>query len=335
MLLTAIVTVASLAACDPGGILGDGPYRPTGHHFVKEISTPRPEYTHDMRTAESLDASKLFVQCKNGPLKGCTKAQLQEYTQGAIKLVWNGFYATQTSAKPPFLHLFVQHGIKKGWNTKTSCTTVDGQTLPYDELIYAYCPADGTVYLGEDRMWQIYGYGYLAPILALAHEYVHRLQSLAGVTSLITPPDNWGTLTKTQKEEFLRPWSNLLENQADCGAGVWLHFAQDHGMVDPTQDPISQVVQFFVDLNRKAGRTTDPDHGTPELRRAQFLRGYNSKDGLVGCNDYHDNAGHSITPRPIMPVPAKPSTKPSTPAKALPDLRTTVRPSSEAYILAA
>jgi predicted metalloprotease len=102
----------------------------------------------------------------------------------------------------------------------------------------------------------------------------------------------------------------LWEHQADCGAGVWLRFAQDHHMVSAKEDPIGGVVRFFDDLNKEKHRTTDPTHGMPNERRQLFLRGYNSPNGLMGCNDIHDSMGHSLASRPIVPPPTVPSTTP-------------------------
>ena len=141
-----------------------------------------------------------------------------------------------------------------------------------DDSVALYCPADDTIYVGQQFAADLYegvlenlpgetaGYGRAAGDFAVAyvvsHEYAHNLQQELGVF------DNQVT-----------PSARPFELQADCMAGTWAYsvFAQGDlapGDLEEATNAALAVGDFDVGNARH--------HGTPQERRAALLLGYES-----------------------------------------------------------
>jgi predicted metalloprotease len=275
-------------------------YHPTGSHpFEKTIAEPTRRSPQDEPQAHQIYASLKLHRCsRSNPLKGCQQSDMEEYVEGAMHLVWDDYYAKVTSAHPPQYHQYIPPN-PKGF-TYTSCADIGGTLVHFTPTFFGYCPADKTVYIGEDRLWSLYQAGPLAPMVAIAHEYGHRLQAAeeANVTATIKPPKNWSKLSDKEKVNYLEPWFEKMERQADCAGGAWLRYAQLHMDIGATSKVIDQIVSWLIAADKAAAKKprnpNNPDkHLSGTERRADFLKGYNSPTGIKGCNSYFE--------RPIVP----------------------------------
>lgn len=131
-----------------------------------------------------------------------------------------------------------------------------------------YCPADDTIYLsqrfaadlwdgvleglpGDGRAAGDFGVAYV-----VAHEYAHNLQEEFGVF------DQFDGAT-------VRP----LELQADCFAGAWGNSVYRQGLLEPGD--IEEAIGTALAVGDFD--TNDAQHhGTPDERRAAWLRGFES-----------------------------------------------------------
>jgi predicted metalloprotease len=137
-----------------------------------------------------------------------------------------------------------------------------------------YCPADDTIYMGQDFASNLYagvaqglpgesaGYGRAAGDFAvayvLAHEYAHNLQQELGV---------FARRGGSQAKPF--------ELQADCLAGSWANSVYEQGLLDPSDlDEILNTALAVGDF--EVG--TEQHHGRPEERRDAVLVGFESGD---------------------------------------------------------
>jgi predicted metalloprotease len=128
---------------------------------------------------------------------------------------------------------------------------------------YEYCPGNDTIYIGQELLWGFYRLGDAAPVVGLAHEYGHHLQ-----TYLRLP------FPRTARE------SVRYENQADCIAGAWAKYASEKGWLEEADD-----LKDIEGLMRAIGsrETSSRDHGTTAERVAAFNTGF--KSGLNGCTE--------------------------------------------------
>ena len=139
-----------------------------------------------------------------------------------------------------------------------------------DDASAFYCPADDTIYVGQQFAADLYrgvlrglpgeraGYGRAAGDFAvayvLAHEYAHNLQQELGVF------DN-------SVGRSARPY----ELQADCMAGTWAHSVFEAGLLAPGDlEEATNAALAVGDFD--VGNAQH--HGTPQERRAALLAGY-------------------------------------------------------------
>ena len=170
----------------------------------------------------------------------------------------------------------------------TALETGCGPRSPGDAALY--CPVDGTIYLNpwflESKRQDV---GDYAPITVLAHEWGHHVQALTN-----TPYTS----------------GNQFELQADCLAGVYTQYAEEHGLLDPGD--ISEAVSISGESGDPLGLPQDQPgaHGINDDRIKAFMRGY--LDGLAACGLVLP-AGPAV-PRPAAvpsePGPQAPSTLP-------------------------
>jgi hypothetical protein len=144
-----------------------------------------------------------------------------------------------------------------------------------------YCPADDTIYIGQQFAADLYrgvlrglpgesaGYGRavgdFAVAYVLAHEYGHNLQQELGVF------DNSVSSTA-------RPF----ELQADCMAGTWAFSVYEEGLLRPGDlEEATNAALAVGDFDRG----NEQHHGTPTERRDALLAGFDSGDPSV-CSRY-------------------------------------------------
>lgn len=159
--------------------------------------------------------------------------------------------------------------------------TLTGCGPPADDSVALYCPADDTIYVGQQFAADLYagvlaglpgeaaGYGHargdFAVAYVVAHEYAHNLQQELGVFSNTVSPS-------------ARPF----ELQADCMAGVWAYsvFAKgdlEEGDFEEATSAALAVGDFDVG--------NEQHHGKPEERREALVAGFNSGDPAA-CRRY-------------------------------------------------
>ena len=159
--------------------------------------------------------------------------------------------------------------------------TLTGCGPPADDSVALYCPADDTIYVGQQFAADLYagvlrdlpgeraGYGRAAGDFAVAyvvaHEYAHNLQQELGVF-----------------DNSVSPTARPFELQADCMAGVWAYsvFAKgdlEEGDIQEATNAALAVGDFDVGNKQH--------HGTPEERREALEAGFNSGDPSV-CRRY-------------------------------------------------
>jgi predicted metalloprotease len=145
---------------------------------------------------------------------------------------------------------------------------------PVDDSVALYCPADDTIYIGQQFAADLYrgvlrglpgeaaGYGRAAGDFAVAyvvaHEYAHNLQHELGIFANRVTPN-------------ARPF----ELQADCMAGTWAFSVFAEGDLEPgdlqeAADAALAVGDFDVGNSQH--------HGTPVERRDALLLGYRTGD---------------------------------------------------------
>jgi len=117
-----------------------------------------------------------------------------------------------------------------------------------------YCPAEEAIYyapIGLDEHHR--RIGDFAPIVVMAHEWGHHLQTLLG----IAPAPG-----------------NAFELQADCLAGVYARDAGRKGLLDPGD--LTEAVAMAAEAGDPVGLPQDAPgaHGTNDDRITALMRGY-------------------------------------------------------------
>lgn len=133
-----------------------------------------------------------------------------------------------------------------------------------NSFAYEYCPADQTIYIGQDLLWEFYDrVGDAAPAVGLAHEWGHHVQTSVGIF-----PRN-------------RAEAIQFENQADCISGAWARHAEEQGWLE-TDDDLRDVQLMMEEIASAEG--PNRDHGTAEEREDAFRSGFDK--GISACNSY-------------------------------------------------
>lgn len=139
------------------------------------------------------------------------------------------------------------------------------------DFAYFFCPIDngghGLAFIGLDmQTWIADGTHYLAPYIAIAHEWGHKLQ-------LTLTPHAYG---------------QQLEDGADCVGGAWLRWFNDREGLGLS---IADLIPLYG-LATKIEKQYEGDvHGTRLDRGVAMLNGY--LHGVASCNWY----------TPTVPVP--------------------------------
>jgi len=229
---------------------------------------------------EFADARGVCLPCKD--FEGCfTKpGDMYYFFNAGLDMIET--FGTESLGKPtsPRAWLYVPTGV----TGKEACVDPDGSgaAAKYTDQSYEYCPGDQTIYVGEQAMWEFYSdHGDAAPIVALAHEWGHHLQTVAGMVV---------------RRDHKRADILAQEIQADCVAGAWTGWAKTRGMLNE-QDDLQDVGALMTAIAEFGPERT---HGTLEERVGAFETGF--REGLASCNRYVDqkplvtSAGASATP---------------------------------------
>lgn len=193
--------------------------------------------------------------CPNNSLENCySYAQMQQFYNAAITYVDRFFSATYQNLPRPSHYYYLAAG--------TAPSTPCG---PQNDRAYAYCPADHSVYLGQNQLWTFYHEaGDSAAVIGLAHEGGHHIQSIAGVPE-----------PRTFAESIRH------ENQADCVAGAFVRFVIRSGWLE--QDDVGDVRTLLGMIASSESPTRN--HGTLAERAASMLLGLNG--GVPACNAFY------------------------------------------------
>ena len=143
-----------------------------------------------------------------------------------------------------------------------------------------YCPADHRVYIDlqffDDLSRRFGAPGDFAHAYVLAHEVGHHVQNLLGISSEVR------SLQQQTDRQGANQLSVALELQADCLAGVWGHYANRDGIIDPGDfdEALRAAAAIGDDTMQSRGRGyVQPEsftHGSAEQRQSWLHRGLES-----------------------------------------------------------
>jgi predicted metalloprotease len=144
-----------------------------------------------------------------------------------------------------------------------------------------YCPGDQKVYIDlsfyQELKDRFRAPGDFAQAYVVAHEIGHHVQNLLGLMERAKAGPNGRRDTANQ-------FSVRLELQADFLAGVWAHYAQMQGLIEPGDiDEALRAASAIGDdrLQRESQGYVVPDsftHGTSEQRSRWFRKGFDTGD---------------------------------------------------------
>lgn len=145
-----------------------------------------------------------------------------------------------------------------------------------------YCPGDEKLYLDlsffAELKTRFRAPGDFAEAYVIAHEVGHHVQRLLGTMDKVESAR--GRLSEQENNQL----SVRLELQADFLAGVWAHYAQKKGVLEPgdVEEALGAASAVGDDrLQRESQGYVVPDsftHGTSEQRIRWFRKGFDTGD---------------------------------------------------------
>lgn len=145
-----------------------------------------------------------------------------------------------------------------------------------------YCPGDQKLYLDlfffNELQTRFRAPGDFAQAYVIAHEVGHHVQNLLGTMAKVD------SLRGRIEEAEANQLSVRLELQADFLAGVWAHYAQQKGILEPgdIEEALGAASAVGDDrLQREGQGYVIPDsftHGTSEQRARWFRKGLTTGD---------------------------------------------------------
>jgi hypothetical protein len=207
-------------------------------------------------------SAKDIDPCQSGQLDNCFRRdQMAEFVEIGKQLIVS--YLTQHGVPEKSLPTLTY--IPSATTASSRCVDPAGDPVQHDRS-YDFCPADNTVYTGQNILWEAYQrYGAAGPISGLAHEYGHFLQSIAGVPDPTNP-------TETIQHE----------DQADCVSGAFIGYLTGRGVIEDPKD-LDNVGQYLAATASAEG--PGRDHGTAAERAQSFELGYTG--ALPACNRFY------------------------------------------------
>ena len=149
-----------------------------------------------------------------------------------------------------------------------------------------YCPRDEKLYIDlsffRELRTRFRAPGDFAIAYVVAHEVGHHVQKLLGTMARVD------SARRRMSEDQANRVSVRLELQADFLAGVWAHYAQNRGIVEPgdVEEALGAASAVGDDrLQREGQGYVVPDsftHGTSEQRARWFRKGLETGDVREG-----------------------------------------------------
>ena len=149
-----------------------------------------------------------------------------------------------------------------------------------------YCPPDEKVYIDlsfyNELKNRFNAPGDFAQAYVIAHEIGHHVQNLLGTS------DKVQNMQRRMGQKEANQLSVRLELQADFFAGVWAHYAQKRGILDPgdIEEALGAASAIGDDrLQQQSKGYVVPDsftHGSSAQRLHWFRKGLESGDLLEG-----------------------------------------------------
>jgi predicted metalloprotease len=184
--------------------------------------------------------------------------------------VWADIFRQQgRTYRKPTLVLFTEA-------VRSACGEAGAAVGPF------YCPGDQKLYLDlsffNELQTRFRAPGDFAQAYVIAHEVGHHVQNLLGTM------DKVDSVRGRMSEAEANQVSVRLELQADFLAGVWAHYAQQKGILEPgdIEEALGAASAVGDDrLQREGQGYVIPDsftHGTSEQRIRWFRRGLESGD---------------------------------------------------------
>ena len=145
-----------------------------------------------------------------------------------------------------------------------------------------YCPGDEKVYIDlafyQELKNRFRAPGDFAQAYVIAHEVGHHVQKLLGIS------DKVSAMQAHSSETTANRLSVRLELQADFLAGLWAHYAQEEGIVEPgdLEEALRAASAIGDDrIQMRSRGYVVPDsftHGTSEQRFHWFQKGFVTGD---------------------------------------------------------
>jgi predicted metalloprotease len=176
------------------------------------------------------------------------------------------FFETTWPSLPLPAHVYF---IPDGAQVEQGCGDPQTGSHLADETSYAFCPADGNVYIGQHMAYQLYSLaGDVAPAIGIAHEFGHDVQQQAGVPG-----------PRTDAETLVH------ENQADCVSGAWLGYANSQHLLEQEDVP---AIERYLELIASSENDPNRTHGD-FAERGQSLQ-LGGEKGIFACNGFYPGA---------------------------------------------
>lgn len=185
--------------------------------------------------------------------------------------VWNKQFPQQfgKNYEEPKLRIF-------SGETQSGCGGASSSMGPF------YCPGDNMVYIDlsfyDDLQNKLNAPGDFTMAYVIAHEVGHHIQHLLGIS------DKVHAMRSRLSEAEFNKLSVKLELQADFLAGVWAHYTQTKGIIEPgdIEEALNAANAIGDDrLQKQASGRVVPDaftHGTSAQRMRWFKKGYETGD---------------------------------------------------------
>jgi predicted metalloprotease len=184
--------------------------------------------------------------------------------------VWTDIFRQEgKSYRKPTLVLFTEQ-------VRSACGNAGAAVGPF------YCPGDEKLYLDlsffNELQARFRAPGDFAQAYVIAHEVGHHVQNLLGTMEKVDAAR--GRMSEGEANQL----SVRLELQADFLAGVWAHYAQQKGILEPgdIEEALGAASAVGDDrLQREGQGYVIPDsftHGTSEQRSRWFRKGLETGD---------------------------------------------------------
>ena len=199
--------------------------------------------------------------------------ELRQFTSavlGSTEDIWNDIFRQQgRQYVEPKLTIFSDQ-------VRSACGMSSAAVGPF------YCPGDRKVYLDlsffRELQHRFRAPGDFAQAYVIAHEVGHHVQNMLGTM------DRVNQLQARGGEREANQLSVRLELQADFYAGVWAHYAQRRGVLEPgdVEEALRAATAIGDDqLQKQSQGYVVPDsftHGTSEQRMRWFRKGLETGD---------------------------------------------------------